>query len=80
METKIQKWGNSLGVRLPKSVTSSTSLKAGTRVSVSEDKGKVTIEILPDADSTLDEMLASITDENVHAELSWGDAKGKEVW
>ena len=80
METTIQKWGNSLGVRLPKSITDNKSLSAGTRVRVSEKEGVVQIEALPQTDASLEEMVSSITDDNKHAALSWGVAQGNEVW
>lgn len=80
METKIQKWGNSLGVRLPKSVAVASSLKEGVRVKVSESEGRVTIEALPESEVSLDEMLSAITDTNKHTEINWGEAKGNEIW
>jgi len=80
METTIQKWGNSLGVRLPKSVTTSMSLTTGSRVQVSEEKGRVIIEVVPDTEMTLAEMVALIHAGNIHAETDWGDAQGNEVW
>lgn len=80
MQTKIQKWGNSLGVRLPKSITEKKSLKAGMRVEVSESDSKILIEAVPDAPVSLSEMVAGIREDNMHAESNWEAPQGKEVW
>jgi len=80
METKIQKWGNSLGVRLPKNITQNKSLKDGSRVLVSESDNKIIIESIVDETQSLSGMLKKITDNNIHKETEWGASKGNEVW
>ncbi len=80
METNIQKWGNSLGVRLPKSIAMSQSLKAGSRVKVTETKTGISIEVVKKKHRTLDEMLKGITKENLHEEVDWGKPVGNEIW
>ncbi|QQR64628.1 AbrB/MazE/SpoVT family DNA-binding domain-containing protein [Candidatus Kaiserbacteria bacterium] len=80
METNIQKWGNSLGVRLPKSIAMSKSLKAGSRVLVTETKTGISIEVVKRERRTLDDMLKGITKENLHEEVDWGKPVGNEIW
>lgn len=81
METNIQKWGNSLGVRLPKSIADSQSLKAGSRVVVTETASGIAIDVVKKKKyNTLEEMLAGVTDENIHEEMDWGTSVGKEIW
>jgi antitoxin MazE len=80
METTIQKWGNSLGVRLPKSVALSQSLKEGSRVKVTETKTGIAIEIKKKQPLSLAVLLKGITKDNIHAEVDWGKARGKEIW
>lgn len=80
METNIQKWGNSLGVRLPKSIADSQSLKEGSRVLITETETGVAIQVIKKKYKTLDEMLKDITDENIHEAIDWGDPVGNEVW
>ena len=79
MKTKIQKWGNSLGVRLPKSITEQKSLRAGLGVSVVLKNDQIVIEPVAE-DFSLESMLAEIDANNLHSETEWSDARGKEVW
>jgi antitoxin MazE len=79
MKTTIQKWGNSLAVRLPKSITEQKSLREGLGVSVLLKNNKIVIE--PNAeDISLDSLLVTISSENMHSETDWGDIRGNEVW
>jgi antitoxin MazE len=80
MKTKIQKWGNSLAVRLPKSVVQQKSLTEGEGVSVDVKDGIIVIEQLKKPKYTLDELVSQITPENRHDEIDWGRPVGKEVW
>jgi antitoxin MazE len=80
MKTKIQKWGNSLAVRLPKSVVEQKSLVEGEGVSVAIKDGVITIEQIKKPKYTLNELVSKITPENRHAEIDWGEPVGKEIW
>lgn len=79
MKTKIQKWGNSLGVRLPKSITEQKALKAGLGVSVVIKDGQIVIEPATE-DLSLESILAEINEDNLHHETEWSEAHGNEVW
>ena len=77
--TQISKWGNSLGLRLPKSVTREAQLDEGDTVDVSVNNG--TIVIRPSRPRySLDELVRRITAKNRHGETDWGDPVGDEVW
>ncbi len=80
METNIQKWGNSLGVRLPKGIADRQSLKEGSRVLVTETKTGIAIEVVKKKRRTLDDMLKGMTKDNLHEEVDWGKPVGKEIW
>jgi antitoxin MazE len=81
METKIQKWGNSLGVRLPKELTQKHSLTADTLVRVSDTKKGITITALPPKKkASLKDLVSAITSKNTHSEVAWGEARGNEIW
>jgi antitoxin MazE len=79
MKTKIQKWGNSLGVRLPKSIAEQKSLKEGLGVSVVIKNDQIVIEPAQE-DVTLESLLTDVSVDNLHNETEWSDARGKEVW
>ncbi|MDC1205383.1 AbrB/MazE/SpoVT family DNA-binding domain-containing protein [Candidatus Pacebacteria bacterium] len=79
MKTKIQKWGNSLGVRLPKNIAEQKSLKEGLRVSVVLKNNQIVIEPVED-EITLESMLSDVSTDNIHNETDWAKARGNEVW
>ena len=80
MSTQIAKWGNSLGLRLPKSVAREARLDDGDVVSVSVKDGAIVVRPARPTYS-LDDLGARITRRNRHQEADWGDAPvGRELW
>ena len=77
MQTVVQKWGNSLGLRIPSLWAKDNNVRSGSKIEVIVEKGKITI--LPQKKS-LDDMLAMVTPENIHSEVSTGNAVGNEEW
>lgn len=77
MQTVVQKWGNSLGLRIPSLWAKDNNVKCGSKIEVIVEKGKIVI--LPQKKS-LDDMLAMVTPENIHSEVLTGNAVGKEEW
>ena len=81
METNIQKWGNSLGVRLPKAIALNQSLKEGSRVVVTETTTGIAIEVVKKPHFyTLTALVKDITKNNRHTETEWGNSVGNEIW
>jgi len=78
MEAVIKKWGNSLGIRIPNLIVREFSLKDGSYVDIN-DRGKEII-IKPIQKNKLSEMLSSINEQNLHAEIETTGPVGKEVW
>ena len=79
MQTKVQKWGNSLGVRIPRGLAKGVGLGAGTEVSlIAKDSELVLRPSLPTR-LRLSDLLAGITPENIHASIDTGDAVGTEA-
>lgn len=77
--TQVAKWGNSLGLRLPKSVAREAQLDEGDTVDVSVDNG--TIVVRPSRPRySLDELVGRITARNRHSESDWGAPAGYEAW
>lgn len=65
MTTTLDRWGNSLGIRVPKALAEAVGLQAGDRVDISVERGKVIIQPARPR-YYLDELLAGITPENQH--------------
>ena len=78
MNATIQKWGNSLALRIPQAVARQIRIHAGDEVIL--EVGTAGLSIKPARPKyTLDELLAGVTDENIHAETDWGSSVGKEI-
>lgn len=80
MRTRIVKWGNSLGLRIPKSFAEDARIADGSTVELSLDNGRLVIQAVPAARYTLDELVAGITETNRHGEADMGEAVGGEEW
>lgn len=78
MSVKIQKWGNSLGVRIPKAIIEKVNLSENSEVEIESKSG--TIVIFPSKKGySLDSLLEQITKSNLHSEEDF-KAEGNEVW
>lgn len=80
MKTRVQKWGNSLALRIPKSFAAEAGLRPDAPVELSLVEGRLVIQPLPEPPLTLDELLKGVTDDNLHGECDTGPAVGREVW
>jgi antitoxin MazE len=80
MRTTVQKWGNSLAVRIPKTFASEAKLAEDSPVELSLEEGRLVVTPVPRKRRTLAELLAQVTDDNIHPEVDWGPPVGKEVW
>ncbi|MBC8512490.1 MAG: AbrB/MazE/SpoVT family DNA-binding domain-containing protein [Dehalococcoidia bacterium] len=80
MRTRVQKWGNSLALRIPKSFAAEVGLQKETSVEVSLADGKLVITPVAEPNLTLKELLAKVTKDNLHHEIDTGPAIGNETW
>ena len=79
MRVRITKWGNSLGVRIPKAVAMEVGLDEGTSVEV-RVSGKNLVLVPANRQYDLKELVAGITSKNRHRETDWGAPVGDESW
>lgn len=80
MLVKVQKWGNSIALRIPKSFAAEISLKSGSQVDLSLHEGKLIIEPIAPDEYTLKDLLSEVKETNIHNEYSYGKPSGKELW
>ena len=80
MKTTVQKWGNSLAVRIPKVVAADAKLAQYSLVELSLEDGRLVVTPVARPAQSLNELLTRITDENIHSDVDWGPAVGKEAW
>lgn len=78
MVTIVKKWGNSLGLRLPAALATQVKILNGSKVNIVLKNNR--IEILPlENEFSLEEMLKSVTEDNIHKEIDTGYTVGKEI-
>ena len=79
MKTHIQKWGNSLAVRIPRPFAEESNLREDSVVDISLRNGKLIVVPLEEV-PTLDELVKRITPRNRHRDIENGGPVGSEVW
>ncbi len=79
-KTQLAKWGNSLAVRIPKSVVGTARLREGDEVTLAVSKGGAIVMRPARRKYRLDELVSKITARNRHDETDWGPQVGKEAW
>lgn len=79
MKATVQKWGNSLAIRIPKNITKDTNVSEGSTINIMVDNGKIILSPTK-KEYSLKELLKNITNENIHSEVSTGNHVGGEVW
>lgn len=79
MQVTVKKWGNSASVRIPASVMAAARLSLDETVDVREEDGRIVIEPVRPDEFAIEGLLAQITPDNVHEELSFGAPMGKEA-
>jgi len=80
LRTKIQKWGNSLALRIPRSFAKEVGVEAGSEVELSMQRGDLLVRPARRKAYRLSELLRRITAKNIHAEESAGAPVGRETW
>ena len=80
MNTRVKKWGNSLALRIPKTIAIELGLRDDTEIELKVVNGNLIIVPLKKPEITVDDLLADITPENLHDEFDTGFAVGREAW
>jgi antitoxin MazE len=77
MRVRLSKWGNSLGLRVPKSLAQQLGVVAGQTVSVTADGDRLVVRAAP-ARWTLEDMLVGMTPKAMSEAFDWGRDQGRE--
>lgn len=80
MKTKVQKWGNSLAVRIPKIYAGEADVHSGDDIDIAIHEGKIIITPLKARKYELKALLSGITKKNLHTEVDTGSPLGVEIW
>jgi len=77
---KILKWGNSLGLRIPKSFAKEAGVEEGSKVNISLEGENLVIKPVRPPRYRLSDLLSKVCEDNIHYEISTGDSVGREVF
>ena len=80
MKARIQMWGNSLALRIPKALAEEAHVQLNTQVELSLVGGKIVVEPVETPTWTLEDLLEGVTEENLHSEIGSGPTVGREAW
>lgn len=80
MVTKIQKWGNSLGLRIPKSFAKDAGVEEGSPVDISIEGDRLIVQPVRPTKYELKDLVSQIREDNIHDEIPTGRRAGREVW
>ena len=80
MEVRLQKWGNSDGIRIPSNILKSLNLKTNDKMELISDGYNIIISKPKKTKISLAERFANYKGTNLAKEYTWDEAKGKEIW
>ncbi|MBI2466438.1 MAG: AbrB/MazE/SpoVT family DNA-binding domain-containing protein [Candidatus Rokubacteria bacterium] len=80
MRMQIQKWGNSLALRIPKPFAEDADVRKGTVVDLSVSEGKLVVAAARRQKPALKELLAKVNRRNLHGEVDSGPPTGRGSW
>jgi len=80
MRTRVQRWGNSLAVRIPKTFAEEVGLRDDSPVDLRLSQGRLVLEPSAPRPPSLEKLLGKVSKANLHAEFDSGPAQGREAW
>ena len=80
MEIRIQKWGNSSGIRIPSNILKSLNIKVNDILEIEQEGDKIVIRVPKKAKISLKDRFLEYKGENLAKEFSWDENRGKEIW
>jgi antitoxin MazE len=80
MKTAVQRWGNSLAVRIPSAFAAETRIHDGSEVELSLKGGALVVRPVRRTKLALSDLLKKVTPSNRHEEVTTGESQGREVW
>jgi len=80
MEVRLQKWGNSNGIRIPNVILKALNLKPNDKVRIREENDQIIISKVKKQKISLQERIKNYKGDNLSKDFSWDDEQGKEIW
>ena len=80
MEARLQKWGNSNGIRIPNTILKALNLKTNDKVDLIQEDDKIIISKSKNNKISLEERFKEYNGKNLAKDFEWDEPKGKEIW
>ena len=80
MEARLQKWGNSDGIRIPSSILKSLNIKTNDILNIEQVDDKIIISIPKKKKISLADKFKDYKGKNLAKDFSWDESVGKEIW
>lgn len=80
MEARLQKWGNSIGIRIPSNILKALNLKENDIIDLIQEEEKIVISKSQKKKISLRERFKEYNDKNLAKDFSWDEPKGREIW
>ena len=80
MKTAVQRWGNSLALRIPRAYAAETRIAEGSEVDLTLKSGALVVRPVARKRYLLADLVKRITPTNRHDSISTGGAVGQEAW
>ena len=80
MEARLQKWGNSDGIRIPSSLLKTLNLKTNDMVTIEQVDDKIVISKSKNNKVSLKKLFDNYNGDNLSKDFEWDDPRGNEIW
>ena len=80
MEVRLQKWGNSMGIRIPSNLLKSLDLNLNDKIDIKEEDNNIIISKSKKQNISLKERFDKYNGENLSKEFEWDEPVGNEIW
>lgn len=80
MEVRLQKWGNSDGIRIPSSILKSLNIRTNDLLNIEQEEDKIIISVPKKKKISLEERFNNYHGDNLAKDFSWDEPIGREIW
>ena len=80
MEARLQKWGNSDGIRIPSNILRTLNLKTNDIVDIIQEDDRIIITKSNKKKVSLKELFNNYDGPNLCKDFEWDEARGREIW
>ena len=80
MEAKVQRWGNSLGIRIPSTILKSLNIKPNDMLNIKQEEDKIIVSVIKKNKISLSDRFKEYNDKNLAKDFTWDENIGREIW